>query len=158
MFTSVFSFLGVAIPADVLGALGLILGLICLDVIMGILASLVTKTFDVHKLANFLEAGILPYVGSLLILGAFSVFVPQIQAVFLPSTAAAAAKFIADIVSKFNSISSANVPTNNINNPPVDPQPIPAPGPTPSPVNDASVVTPAASKTLPDEPKEPPAK
>lgn len=154
MFTSVFNFLGVAIPADVLGALGLILGLICLDVILGIFLAISKKEFSPTKLAGFLETSILPYVGSLLMLGVFAAFVPQIQALFLTSTAAAAVKFLWDIKNKFMSISGSSLPSGgDITNPPVDIIANPRPA-----KDNASVVTPAASKTLPDEPKEPPAK
>lgn len=150
MFQSVFSFLGVAIPNDILASLGLVLGLIFLDVVMGIFGALTTKTFDANKLANFLETSILPYVGSLLMLGIFAAFIPQIQAIFLPSVAAAVVKFVLDIKNKFLAISNSNLPNSDISNPPIEPQPVPMPAPA---VNNVSINTPAADKTVPAEDK-----
>lgn len=55
----------------VLTTLGTALGLVLLDLLLGIILSIKQGNFDVRKLPQFLTSGVLPYVGSLMMLALF---------------------------------------------------------------------------------------
>lgn len=145
MTQSILSTIGMFITKDVLVALGSILGLIFLDVTLGIFMALSKKEFDPRKLANFLETSIFPYVGSLVMLGIFSELQPQIKALFFASVAAATVKFIWDIKDKLFSVTGVKLP-DEVANPPINNQVIPA-----QQVSPPVVDTPSAVKTPTDE-------
>lgn len=96
------------IPEQVLIAIASALGLILIDVVLGILVSITQNTFDPRKLPNFLQTSILPYVGSLLIL-ALASSIPAMQALFFAATATATVKFLADIKDKIVKMTGAKV-------------------------------------------------
>lgn len=103
---STFAILWGFIPEQVLAGLGTALGLILVDVVLGILVSITQKTFDPRKLPSFLQSSILPYVGSLMIL-ALASWIPAMQALFFAATAAVSVKFLADIKDKIVQMTGA---------------------------------------------------
>lgn len=88
------------IDTSVLTTLGTALGLILLDLLLGIFLSMKQGNFDVRRLPQFLISSVLPYVGSLLMLALFVESIPAIAAVFYTSAASVVAKFLVDIKDK----------------------------------------------------------
>ncbi len=88
------------IDSKVCTTLGTALGLILLDLLLGIILSIKRGNFDVRKLPQFLSSGFLPYVGSLLMLALFVESIPAIAAIFYTSAATVVAKFLVDIKDK----------------------------------------------------------
>lgn len=84
-------------------ALGAVLILILADVAMGILAAVVTSSFDVRKLPSFLRQNVLPYLGSLLLL-ALLAKQPEMEALFFAAVAAVTLKFLADLKDKLGKL------------------------------------------------------
>lgn len=79
--------------------LGAALVVILVDVAVGVLASIVTSTFDVRKLPSFLRQNVLPYLGALTLL-ALVAAQPEMKVLFFAAAAAVVAKFLADIKDK----------------------------------------------------------
>ena len=71
------------LDAKVLTTLGSTLGLVLLDLLLGIILSIKQGNFDVRKLPQFLTSGVLPYVGSLLVFVLFAGSLPAIYSYFL---------------------------------------------------------------------------
>jgi len=92
------------IDPKVLTTLGTALSLILLDLVLGIILSLKQGNFDVRKLPQFLIRGVLPYVGSLLMLAVFAESIPAIAAIFYTSAATVVAKFMVDIKDKLSEL------------------------------------------------------
>ncbi|KUO71301.1 MAG: hypothetical protein APF81_01705 [Desulfosporosinus sp. BRH_c37] len=88
------------LDAKVLTTLGSTLGLVLLDLLLGIILSIKQGNFDVRKLPQFLTSGVLPYVGSLLVFVLFAGSLPAITAIFYTSAATVVAKFLVDIKDK----------------------------------------------------------
>lgn len=92
------------IDSKVLTTLGTALGLVLIDLLLGIFLSMKQGNFDVRKLPQFLTSGVLPYVGSLLMLALFVGSIPAIAAVFYSSAASVVAKFMVDIKDKLSEL------------------------------------------------------
>ncbi len=88
------------IPTQMLQALLVTVGLICLDTLLGWTGALVKGTWDWKKIGQFLQTSVLPYIGGLLALAALAVLQPDTTAVFYASVAAADVKLAADIIGK----------------------------------------------------------
>ncbi len=95
----VWPFLTVLFVPEVWYTLGTVLVLILVDVALGILAAVVTSTFDVRKLPGFLRQNVLPYLGALTLL-ALVAAQAEMKVLFFASAAAVVAKFLADIKDK----------------------------------------------------------
>lgn len=151
MLSTIQGFLGSYISQPVLASLASALGLVLLDFVLGALVALKTRTFKFSKLPQFMETSFIPYVGGLLILALFTNY-PQIQTVFFSITAAVGVKFLADILSKIaNLFSGLGI---QIQSPIVLDKDAPAlpDNQTVSPQTATSTTTPAADKTVPEEP------
>jgi len=96
--------LGSIMAPKVLTALGSALGLILLDFVLGVLLSLKQCQFDVRKLPQCLQTGVLPYVGALTFLALFVGISPGLEALFFACTAAVAVKYLADLKDKLGEI------------------------------------------------------
>ena len=97
MYTFFMSLLGSFMAPKVITALGGVLALILVNLVLGVLLSIKTNTFDVRKLPQFLETNFLPYIGGLLILALFSNMDPTLSILFFTISAAVYAKFLANI-------------------------------------------------------------
>lgn len=86
-------------PAMVDAMLGVLI-LIAVDVLLGIVAAVRDGTFDFGKLPSFMRQSILPYVGSLIVLGAAATVHEAVQALYFAAAVAAGAKFLKDIKDK----------------------------------------------------------
>ena len=102
-----FPFLAALFIRDVWYTLGTVLVLILVDVALGILAAVVTATFDVRKLPSFLRQNVLPYLGALTLL-ALVAAQPELKILFFASAAAVVAKFLADIKDKVTKLVGYN--------------------------------------------------
>ncbi len=147
--------LGAVMAPKVIVTLLTVLGLVLADTIFGVLNAIKNKVFAWSKLAQFMETSFVPYVGGLLVLALFSGVNAELSALFFTIAATITVKFLADITAK-----GTQLFTNIQFQSPVEIVPTPAPAPQPvSPQTDVATNTPAAMKTLPDEPKdEPPTK
>ncbi|WP_027364036.1 hypothetical protein [Desulfotruncus alcoholivorax] len=96
--------LGFLIAPKVLVSLGSALGLIIVDFCLGVFLALKQGDFDVRKLPKFLETGVIPYVGALVLLALFIGISPGLEAIFFACTAAIGLKYLADIKDKLASI------------------------------------------------------
>lgn len=92
------------IDPKVLTTLGTALGLVFLDLLLGILLSIKQGNFDVRKLPQFLMRNVFPYMGSLLMLVVFVESIPAIAAIFYTSAATVVAKFLVDIKDKLSQL------------------------------------------------------
>jgi|GEM_PF-1285158 len=158
MYAVFISLLGASMAPKVLTALGSATGLIFANLILGVLLAMKTKTFDVRKLPQFLEANFVPYIGGLLILALFSGMDQTLSVLFFAVAAAVHLKFLADIkdqvVQLFGDLGfSIQSPIAKKAKPVPVPLPIPATQAV-TPSTEVSTNTPAAEKTLPDENKE----
>jgi hypothetical protein len=156
MYAVFISLLGASMAPKVLTALGSATGLIFANLILGVLLAMKTKTFDVRKLPQFLEANFVPYIGGLLILALFSGMDQTLSVLFLAVAAAVHLKFLADIkdqvVQLFGDLGfSIQSPIAKKAKP--EPTPVPKPQSV-TPSTDAATNTPAAEKTVPEESKE----
>ncbi|MHB8124625.1 MAG: hypothetical protein ACYDEJ_03110 [Desulfitobacteriaceae bacterium] len=151
MSQSIISILGMVIPKEVLVTLGGALGLIFLDVAFGIIASISRGDFDPRRLPNFLQANVLPFVGSLVLLAVCSAFIPQVEALFFAAAAPVAVKFLFDIKDKISKLIGVNIPQD-----PVTQIPVSITLPNDPPLAMPVISTPAASKTMPTEEKDDP--
>ena len=97
MYTLFMSLLGSFMAPKVIIALGGVLALILVNLVLGVLFSIKTSTFDVRKLPQFLETNLLPYIGGLLVLALFSNMDPTLSVLFFTISAAVYAKFLANI-------------------------------------------------------------
>ena len=97
MYTFFIALLGAFMAPKVIIALGGVLALILVNLVLGVLFSIKTSTFDVRKLPQFLETNLLPYIGGLLVLALFSNMDPTLSVLFFTISAAVYAKFLADI-------------------------------------------------------------
>jgi hypothetical protein len=82
--------------------------LLLLKLVLGVAASLKDGSFDARKLPGFLQKDVLPYMIPLVGMGALSIAIPEIKAVFLGSSAAYVLKLVADIkdtIAKFYGVS-----------------------------------------------------
>lgn len=80
-----------------------LVGLICLDTVLGMVLAITKGTWKWDQVGHFLETSILPYVTGLLGLAFLALLQPSILPVFYSSAATAAVKFVADIIAKLNS-------------------------------------------------------
>jgi hypothetical protein len=71
--------------------LNIILGLIALDLVLGVSAAIKTNTFDWYKLGQFYWTMVLPYVLSYAVLYAVDLFVPDLLGAFLDAALVVAA-------------------------------------------------------------------
>jgi hypothetical protein len=60
--------------------------------------------FDVRKLPQFLTCGVLPYVGSLMMLALFVGNIPVIATIFYTSAATVVAKFMVEVKDKISEL------------------------------------------------------
>ena len=97
MYTLFMSLLGSFMAPKVIIALGGVLALILVNLVLGVLFSIKTNTFDVRKLPQFLETNFVPYIGGLLVLALFSNMDPTLSVLFFTISAAVYAKFLANI-------------------------------------------------------------
>ena len=97
MYTFFIALLGAFMAPKVIIALGGVLALILVNLVLGVLFSIKTNTFDVRKLPQFLETNLLPYIGGLLVLALFSNMDPALSVLFFTISAAVYAKFLANI-------------------------------------------------------------
>jgi hypothetical protein len=97
MYTFFISLLGSFMAPKVMIALGGVLGLILANLVLGVLLSAKTRTFDIRKLPQFLETNFMPYIGGLLVLALFSNMDPTLSVLFFTISAAVYAKFLANI-------------------------------------------------------------
>jgi hypothetical protein len=75
--------------------------LIGADTLAGIIAALAAGRFDLSEIARFLQTAVLPYVGSLLVLGILATANPgQFESAFVAASAAVDLKFLGDIAKK----------------------------------------------------------
>lgn len=133
------------IDAKVLTTLGTALGLILIDVLLGIFLSIRQGSFDFQKLPQFLSRSVLSYVGPLLMLALFTGSIPAIAAVFYTSAATVVAKFLADIKDKLVGLNLSEA----------KPSSVPLTGIEPAPnVDDSSPDTPFVTQTVPGESKD----
>jgi hypothetical protein len=88
------------IDPNVIQALIVALAVILVDALLGIIRAIARGEFDFTRLPQFLISNLLPYVGSLLVLAVFSLFVQEIKAILLASAAFILAKFLAEIKNK----------------------------------------------------------
>jgi hypothetical protein len=95
------------VTKDILVVFETTLGLIFLDFLLGIILSVSKGDFDPRKLPQFLQKNILPYAGSVVLLGAFSLFLSEIKVLFFSATAAVGAKFLFEIKDKVRLLTGA---------------------------------------------------
>lgn len=88
------------VSPEILIAFETSLALIFLDFLLGIIQAISAGSFDPRKLPQFLQKNVLPYAGSVILLGAFSIFLPEIKVIFFSASAAVGAKFLFDIKDK----------------------------------------------------------
>lgn len=81
------------------------LAVIVVDTLIGIVRAVAAGDFDVRYLPKFLQTAVLPYVGSMLILAVFSVFIAEIKALLMISAGFVIPKFLAEIKDKLVSMS-----------------------------------------------------
>jgi len=86
--------------------LSTVLGLVLADFILGVLDSFRSGTFKLSKLAQFMETGLVPYVGGLLVLAIFSSANATLSVLFFSIAATVTAKFLADITTKVGQLFS----------------------------------------------------
>ncbi|GAB6171947.1 hypothetical protein JCM15765_14250 [Paradesulfitobacterium aromaticivorans] len=94
----------VELPGEVIVAFEMALGLIFLDLMLGIIRALSKGEFEPRKLPKFLQSSVLPYVGSLALLAIFSTIIPEIKALYFTAVTAVNAKFLFDVKDKIFSL------------------------------------------------------
>ena len=96
------------IAKEVVVSFEVALALIFLDLLLGIILAISRGEFEPRKLPKFLQSSILPFVGSLALLGFFSSLLPEIKALYFTSVTAVDAKFLFDIKDKVFSLIGKN--------------------------------------------------
>ena len=87
------------------------LAIICLDAILGVWLAWTKDELDISKLPQFLKTNVLPYVGALTLIALWSLWLPEIEALFYVFAAAANIKFLKEIKDKMlELLPNANVP------------------------------------------------
>lgn len=76
------------------------LSVIIIDTVLGIVKAISAGDFDLRYLPKFLQTALLPYVGSLLILAVFALFMAEIKVLLMASATFVIAKFLAEIKDK----------------------------------------------------------
>ena len=101
------------IGRGVIYTLLVVLGLIVIDTLLGVLKAFASKSFDVALLPDYLRTSVLPYIGSLVLLGIGALYVqPEIfGAIFVASALATMGKFGKEIYSKSTSMTGAKLTT-----------------------------------------------
>jgi hypothetical protein len=89
---------------QVMTTLGTVCGLVMADFVLGVLASFRSGTFKLSKLAQFMETGLVPYVGGLLVLALLSSANVTLATLFFTIAATVSAKFLADITAKVSQL------------------------------------------------------
>ena len=99
------------IGQGVIYALLVIVGLIVIDTLMGVIKAVSGGSFDIRLLADYLKTGVLPYFGSLVLLGIGALYVqPELfGAIFAASALATIAKFGTDIIDKTKTMTGAKL-------------------------------------------------
>lgn len=92
------------LPQEVIVALEMSLGLIFLDLMLGIILAVGKGEFEPRKLPKFLQSSVLPYVGSLSLLAVFSAVIPEIKALYFTAVTAVNAKYLFDVKDKIFSL------------------------------------------------------
>ncbi len=82
-------------------------GLVGLDFLLGVILAVFSKSFDWHKLANFVDSNILKLVAGYLLVGVFALLEPSAQAAVWATWAVIDAKLIADIITKLKQLGVA---------------------------------------------------
>lgn len=90
------------IPAQMVQAILITVGLICLDTVLGWIKALANREWDWKKVCQFLQTSVLPYIGGLLALAVLALLQPSAVPVFYASTAAADVKLAADVIAKIS--------------------------------------------------------
>ncbi|MEW6016509.1 MAG: hypothetical protein AB1760_00380 [Pseudomonadota bacterium] len=84
----------------ILNTLFSVLVLVVADVLLGVIGAASKGEFDVRKLPQFLQTGVLQFVGSLVVLALLAPVSPVLKGLFVASAAAVDAKFVANIKDK----------------------------------------------------------
>lgn len=85
---------------------------IALDTILGILLGIKDKTFDVALLPKFLLTGVLPFIGSLLVMAVLAHYIAApFAGMFYAAVATVVAKYIGDIWEKLRLLFGASLVT-----------------------------------------------
>ena len=88
------------------------LSVIVIDTLLGIVRAVAAGDFDVRYLPKFMQTALLPYVGSMLILAVFSVFIAEIKALLMISAGFVIPKFLAEIKDKMKDMLLLNKDDN----------------------------------------------
>lgn len=95
----------VVLPDKVIPALIIVVCAIILDVVLGVAVKLINKEFNAELLPKFLITGVLPYLGSLLVLGLLAEFVGVFFiSVFYMAATAVIGKYVVSIKTKLSEI------------------------------------------------------
>lgn len=94
----------VGLPQEVIVAFEMALGLIFLDLMLGIILAVSRGEFEPRMLPKFLKSSVLPYAGSLSLLAVFSSMIPEIKALYFTAVAAVNAKYLFDVKDKIFSL------------------------------------------------------
>lgn len=85
---------------------------IALDTILGIMLGIKDKTFDVALLPKFLLTGVLPFIGSLLVMAVLAHYIAApFAGMFYTAVATVVAKYIGDIWEKLRLLFGASLVT-----------------------------------------------
>lgn len=99
-------------PIEIVISIKTILFLVIADFLLGIIASIKTKEFNVKKLPQFLINNIFPYVGGLLVLALLSQGSKEIEILFFGAAGTTTVMFINDLKNKviiiFGNITNSN--------------------------------------------------
>ncbi|GEM_PF-6364273 len=78
--------------------------LVLADVLLGIILAIRFQRFDLRQLPKFLQTGVLPVLGSLLVAGSAAMVVEEMLVLFYAAVASATVKYLADIKDKLTAI------------------------------------------------------
>lgn len=81
------------IDSTIMSSLVVALTAIFLDMILGVLISIMDKTFDFSILPRFLATNVMPYAGGLIILALFASYVSEWEYVYYTGVGLVAVKF-----------------------------------------------------------------
>ena len=79
----------------------IVTAIIAADTVFGILLGVKNKEFDVRLLPQFLITGVLPFLGSLLILAFLAYFINPFEGMFYTAAVFIVAKYLGDLLEKF---------------------------------------------------------
>lgn len=79
----------------------IVTAIIAADTVFGILLGVKNKEFDVRILPQFLITGVLPFLGSLLILAFLAFFINPFEGIFYSAAVFIVAKYVGDLLEKF---------------------------------------------------------